>query len=77
MTYTRSPHLAAWKYVMAGVRDVVGSESSIFQAAVQAAFGRDPDGAKFIELVERLPVSAQDRLWNSVKKHRAKAGRVA
>ena len=75
--YRTSPHLVAWKPILAAVCDIVGPESPIFRAACTAALGRDPDGEKFLVLVERLPAGGQDRWWESVKKYRARAGRVA
>ena len=56
---------AVWGPIMESVKRTIGARTPLYQAALRARLGRDPEGARFAALAARLPAKDRRRLLDS------------
>ena len=58
---------AVWGPIMDSVKNTIGTRTPLYQAAMRARLGRDPEGQKFAALAARLPAQDRRRLLDRIK----------
>ena len=63
---TRARH-AVWEPIMESVKRTIGARTPLYQAALRARLGKDPEGARFAALAARLPAKDRRRLLDRIE----------